>query len=113
MLTPLVADCQKHDTIQAARNQLVANRDALETYFIFKKVELLDKRIKSLGEEHTAISARIERNQEKVNKQKLKRDDLKQTISENGGNRLSKLATEIDTKEREPTDIANWPAPSA
>jgi uncharacterized protein YPO0396 len=101
MLTPLVADCQKHDTIQAARNQLVANRDALETYFIFKKVELLDKRIKSLGEEHTAISARIERNQEKVNKQKLKRDDLKQTISENGGNRLSKLATEIDTKERE------------
>lgn len=101
MLEPLVTECQKHSDIKVNFNKLVAHREALRTYFQLKRFELLTTRIKKYTEEIITASTRIDRNQEKFNKHRIKRDELKQTINENGGSRLSNLIVEIESKEND------------
>src|SRR5690606_27526028 len=51
LLTPLVADCKRHDALVAEANHLRRCRDNLRSYFAQLKLALLDKRLGSLQEE--------------------------------------------------------------
>lgn len=98
MLSPLVAQCQAHAEINSSISQSINEREALKTYFNLKKIDLLDQRIKAGTEDLTALNIKIDRYQNKVDQQRLERDKLKESINDNGGNRLSKLTAEITTK---------------
>ena len=101
LLTPLVADCDRHATLVGEVDELRRCREALREYFARIKLGLLDKRLASLTDEW-------ERLHERTNKQKVRRDeqqvqvsDLERAIRDNGGDRLQQLATDIRRQEQE------------
>ena len=103
LLTPLVADCDRHAEITAQIEELRAGREALKAYFAHLKLDLLDKRIALLAEDWTRQNAQVERADEKRAGQLAEESELKRGIAENGGDRLERLAEEIRrlTTERE------------
>jgi uncharacterized protein YPO0396 len=103
LLTPLVADCDRHAEITAHIDDLRACREALKAYFAHLKLDLLDKRIALLAEDWTRQNAQVERADERRATQLAEESELKRSIAENGGDRLERLAEEIRrlTAERE------------
>ena len=101
LLTPLVADCQKHGEIAAQAEELRACREALRPWFAGLKLGLLEKRIASLAEDGARQEAHIRRLGEERDGQRLKEGELKQSITDNGGDRLERLGAEIRKKEQE------------
>lgn len=101
MLTPLVADCDRHTELAAATEQLRACRDALRPYFATLKLYLLDKRIASLGEELARKKSRIERLEEQRCSLQGQERELHRNIADNGGDRIERISEEIRQKEEE------------
>lgn len=101
MLTPLVADCDRHTELVAANGQLRGCREALRPYFAALKLDLLDKRIASLGEELARKKFRIERLEEQRCSQQGQERDLRRNIADNGGDRIESLGEKIRQKEEE------------
>ncbi|GAB4063333.1 ATP-binding protein [Uliginosibacterium sediminicola] len=100
LLTPLVADCKRHDELLAEVAQLRQCRDTLRAYFAQLKLELLDKRLASLQEEWARADAQVSRLVSELEEQGTQIEKLKRDISDNGGDRLESLATEIRKKEK-------------
>ena len=98
LLTPLVADCDRHMELASATEELRACREALRPYFAGLKLELLDKRIAILDEEWARQSARIHELTEHRDTQRAQAAELKHSIAANGGDRLERLAEEIRIK---------------
>jgi len=98
LLTPLVADCDRHGELTADTEELRACREALRPYFAGLKLELLDKRLTLLGEEWTRQTRRIDELNDERNTQRAKAHEIRQSIAENGGDRLERLAEEIRVK---------------
>lgn len=99
LLTPLVDDVRRHDDVQSEVIRLRACREALRGYFATLKLALSEERLARLTEEvveHTAQIETVERQRETV---LIQIDELKQAISENGGDRLARLAAEIRSLE--------------
>ncbi len=101
LLTPLVADCDRHAAVVAEAEQLRSCREALRPYFAGLKIELLDKRIAGLNEEWQRTNLQVTRFEELKNTQRLEENELKRSIADNGGDRLERLAAEICQKEQE------------
>ncbi len=101
LLTPLAADCQKHRTSAAQADQWREGRDGLRVYFATLKGALLHKRLEKLAGEENRLEQTINQLDEARRTQLEDRDQLKQNISANGGDRLERLATEIRTTTRE------------
>ena len=101
LLTPLVADCDRHMELANSTEELRACREALRPYFAGLKLELLDKRIALLGEEWTRQNARILELTEQRDTQGAQVAELKHSIAANGGDRLERLAEEIRVKGNE------------
>ncbi len=100
-LTPLSEKISKLDSIEKERTKMRSSRDGLSPWFSSVKAELLLKQ--------------IEKQDEKISKQKIKeneaasirgslqkeRDNLRQAIAENGGDRLESLKSEKKASENE------------
>ena len=101
LLTPLVADCDRYTEIALRSEELRACREALKTYFASLKIDLIEKRIASLGEEWERQNAQVKRLEERKGVQLAEELELKSSIAENGGDRIERLAEEIRKKEDE------------
>ena len=98
LLTPLVADCDRHAELVNATEELRACREALRGYFAGLKLDLLDKRIVGLGEEWAHQNARIQELSEHRDTQRAQAAELKSSIAANGGDRLERLVEEMRVK---------------
>lgn len=101
LLSPLVADCERHGALVAQGEELRACRETLKPYFAGLKLGLLDKRIALLADEWTRQDAQIKRLKERYEALRIEEGELKRNIADNGGDRLERLAGEIRKKEQE------------
>ena len=101
MLTPLVADCERHRELVQKADNLRACRDALRPWFATLKLDLLEKRLAALNEELTRHKVAIERLEEQRRTQLGKERELRRTIAENGGDRIESIGQEILQKQDE------------
>lgn len=99
LLTPLVADCDRHAKQMIEVSGLRDCRESLRAHFAGLKLDLLDKRLSLLGEEWQRIDAQVQRFAQAQDDQARQTDELKQAINDNGGDRLERLAAEIRSKE--------------
>lgn len=99
LLTPLVADCQRHGVLVAQVDELRACREALRAHFASLKLGLLDKRIANLLDEWERLDTQAKRLGARREDQRVQVDELKQAVADNGGDRLERLAAEIRKKE--------------
>ena len=94
-LDPIVADCAAFEEQSKVREELRLARMALASWFAERKVELLDKRIAKLGTEVERLQVRIASGEESLSRLRSDRDEVRQAISANGGDRIERLASEI------------------
>ncbi|WP_137937879.1 ATP-binding protein [Chitinivorax sp. B] len=99
LLTPLVADCQRHETMVTQIDELRCCRDALKAYFGRLKLGLLTQRMAALQAEWDKLDALVSRLNERRDQQRSQIDELKQAVANNGGDRLARLAAEINKLE--------------
>ncbi|MFS8972984.1 ATP-binding protein [Cupriavidus necator] len=95
ILTPLVADCERHAELVAASEQLRACREALRPYFARLKLDLLDKRIAGLTDEWERHDTHVRRLQDRRDALRNDEAELRRNIAENGGDRIGRLTEEI------------------
>ncbi len=100
LLAPLVADCDRNGQLASDVDLIRKCRDALHPYFAKHKVDLLDKRISSLDDEWQKLNVAAERLQTRQIEAGKSKDDIKQSISDNGGDRLNRLANDVIAKEQ-------------
>jgi len=100
-LTPLVANCNLYQEIEQQVSRWRSNREALSPFFAHHKEKLLTQRINQLQTAQQRIESRLVRLQKRHNEQFRERDQIKQAISQNGGDRLQQLTTEIEEKQQE------------
>jgi uncharacterized protein YPO0396 len=103
LLTPLIGDCDRHTELAREGEHLRACRAAIRSFFASLKVELLDKRIATLTDEWQRHVAAAERLEAQRNSQRAAELELKQSIADNGGDRIERLGEEIrlQTEERD------------
>jgi uncharacterized protein YPO0396 len=101
MLTPLVADCERHRELAQTADNLRACRDALRPWFATLKLDLLEKRLTSLNEELTRHRVATLRLEEQRRAQQGQERELRRTIAENGGDRIESIGQEILQKQDE------------
>jgi len=101
MLTPLVADCDRHRELAHTADTLRACRDALRPWFATLKLDLLEKRLTSLNDELTRHRVAIERLQEQRRARQGQERELRRTIAENGGDRIESIGQEILQQQEE------------
>jgi uncharacterized protein YPO0396 len=99
LLTPLVADCDRHAAQTGEVTRLRACRESLRAHFSGLKLDLLDKRLGLLGEECQRVDSQVQRLDRIHEDLAHQVDELKQAINDNGGDRLERLAMEIRSKE--------------
>jgi uncharacterized protein YPO0396 len=100
-LTPLVDDCKKQTVLTHEKNQLREFREGLTPFFAFHKRVLFKKRLKLLADEQGRLERKINTLDFKRREQMGGRDELKQAIAENGGDRLERIRSEIHRLSRE------------
>ena len=101
MLAPLVADCERHAGTSAEVETLRGCRDALGPYFAALKLDLLSQRVERLGEELARQGVRVERAEERRDRERHEVEDVRRDLAENGGDRLERLAMDIRRLEEE------------
>lgn len=101
LLTPMVADCQRHSALTSEIEDLRQCRDGLRAHFASLKLALLDKRLANLNEEWGRLDGQVKRLDDRHENQRAAVDEIKGAIAENGGDRLERLAAEIKRKEQE------------
>ena len=112
-LDPLVADVARHAEVTVKVDELRTCRDALRPWFAQLKSELLIERTERLEAEIERLALRLENGTAKRRVLEAERDEVRQAISVNGGDRLERLKTEIDrlaqiqTERRERADTYN------
>ena len=103
LLTPLVADGERHralvDEIQGWREA----REQLRAYFACLKGELLDRRLELLAEDALRLDAQVERLDRQREAERLDLTRLERALRDQGGDRLEELAAEMRrlTQERD------------
>ena len=101
LLSPLVADCERYSSLVSQVEELRACREALRSYFAGLKLGLLEKRIAGLAEEWGRQDNRVKRIEELRDEQRAREGELKQSIADNGGDRIERLAADIRSKDAE------------
>jgi uncharacterized protein YPO0396 len=103
-LQPLVADTQRHAELAGVLEELRGCRETLRPWFAERKSELLAERIARLDGDLERLDARIERFAEQIRGLGVERDDVRQALGENGGDRLERLKIEIERLEQQQSD---------
>jgi uncharacterized protein YPO0396 len=101
LLNPLAADCQKHRESAVQTDHWRYCRDGLRVYFAANKADLLSIRLAKLAGDKNRLGQTINRLDETRRAQLGDRDQLKQNIGANGGDRLERLTIEIRTTTKE------------
>ncbi len=101
LLTPLVADCDRHADLLASSDRLRGCRDALRPHFAGLKLDLIDARLQSLAETFASENAKVERLEVLKLEQQIQERALRLSIAQSGGDRIAQMADEIDRKQLE------------
>ena len=101
LLTPLVADCARHDALARDADTLRSARDALRFYFAGLKFELVGKRLTVLSDEWDKQNAQVVRLEALRLEQRTQEGELRNSIAANGGDRLERLEADIHTRLKE------------
>ncbi|MGO8693293.1 MAG: ATP-binding protein [Rectinemataceae bacterium] len=116
-LAPIVEDCAAFDDQSAEREGLRLAREALASWFAQRKVELLDKRLAKLDAELLRLSARVASGEESLSRLRADRDEVKEAIATNGGDRIERLASEIrsaaEERDRRRARLERYRGPAA
>ena len=103
-LTPLVEDADAHAEVAAEVKTLRGCREALSPWFASLKRELLVKRLANLAQTLEKLDHRIVRLEQQRREQRVRRDELKQAIGDNGGDRLERIKSELERTRTERDD---------
>jgi len=101
LLTPLVADCDKHAALLASAADLRLCREALKPWFASRKHALLEQRLENLGVNLASESAKVERLEAQKREQQAKERELRLTIARSGGDRIAQIEAEINRQQTE------------
>ncbi len=101
MLTPLVADCTRHAALSQAVAELRACREALESWFAGKKLALLDVRLAQYDDEKVRLETLLRQLESDLEGLKYQENELRQSIRDNGGDRMERLSREIRVREQD------------
>lgn len=101
LLTPLVADGERHRALVAEVQSWREARDQLRPYFARLKGELLDRRLGLLAEDATRLDAQMERMEAQREAERVEVSRLERALRDKGGDRLEELAAEIRRLEQE------------
>ncbi|GAB2717275.1 ATP-binding protein [Halomonas garicola] len=100
-LTPLVADGDRHAQSVSLRQRWENSRDALKSYFAWHRQQLLKKRLGHLETEHERQRRRLQQQADALTEQRGQRDQIKEAIAQQGGDRLEQLAADIHRQGQE------------
>ncbi len=98
-LSPLVEDCARHTELTTGIQGLRACRESLRPWMAGIKGELLSRRLEILDSESVKLGLRVEGFTNRRDELNRERDGIKQSIAENGGDRLERLKAEIATQQ--------------
>ena len=101
LLTPLVADCDKHAALLLEADELRACRNGLKTHFAGLKLMLLDERLQTLAETLDSENAKVKRLEAQSAGQQSQAIELRLSIAANGGDRIARIGEEIIRKQHE------------
>jgi uncharacterized protein YPO0396 len=101
LLTPLVADCDKHRSHSEQVVELRQCREALSPWFATQKVDLLEQRLERLQGELGRQQSKVSRLADSLEQQRGQELELKQQIAANGGDRIERLQQEIRQRDGE------------
>jgi uncharacterized protein YPO0396 len=101
LLTPLVADCDRHAALVQSGAELRLCREALKPWFAGRKRTLLDQRLENLGVNLASEFAKVERLDAQKVEQQSKERELHQAISQSGGNRIAQIEAEVKRQQIE------------
>ena len=100
LLTPLVEDGQRHQTLVAEIENWRDGREALRPYFARLKGELLERRLDLLAQDAARLDAQIERLDAQREAERVEVGRLERALRDNGGDRLEELAADIRRLEQ-------------
>lgn len=103
-LTPVANDADDHAERSEQAEQLRGCRDALTPWFASLKIELLDRRLEDLAGEQASVRDKVDALKRRRNEQRQQRDELRQAIADNGGDRLERIGEEIKRRQAEKTE---------
>jgi uncharacterized protein YPO0396 len=103
-LAPLVTDADRHAELTAEHEEVKHCREALRPWFASLKAGLLEERVAKLDLELARLDARAAELGEQCRALRTERDETRQAISDNGGDRLERLKIEIERAAREQED---------
>ncbi|HOE41375.1 MAG TPA: ATP-binding protein [Rhodoferax sp.] len=101
VLTPLVADCDKHAELLAATDGLRACREALRGHFCRIKLTLLAQLLQVLTEDLARDTAKVNKLAEQRDSQRAQERELRLTLAESGGDRLARIEADIGQRQLE------------
>ncbi|MBC7719528.1 MAG: ATP-dependent exonuclease SbcCD, C subunit-like protein [Chitinophagaceae bacterium] len=101
LLTPLVADCDKHAESLTNIEALRDARDALRAYFAELKLRLLDERLQTLSETLETETGKVSKLEAQRKDQNLEAQQQRDAIARSGGDRIAQIEQDIERKERE------------
>ncbi len=101
LLTPLVADCDRHAEMLSATEALRVCRDALKTHFAAIKIGLVDERLVLLEQNRESESAKVERTETLRGHQQAQERELRLNIAASGGDRMARIGDEIARLQEE------------
>jgi len=102
-LQPIVADAREFSDLDQQTLHSRACRDALAAWFDQIKIALLDARLEQLQRDRARLDERLQKLEQAQRDRRIRRDEIAQAISANGGDRLRQLRREISqlTDERD------------
>jgi uncharacterized protein YPO0396 len=100
-LSPLIADCDRYHRVSDQARHWRECRDSLQPYFATLKAELIEKRLGNLDADTQRLDARITQQSQQLQQQRGERDQLKNAIAANGGDRLERLKAELNERNQE------------
>ncbi|MFZ1102824.1 MAG: ATP-binding protein [Hyphomicrobiaceae bacterium] len=98
MLTPIVADCDRHAEVALDLSRLTAAREALKAYMATLLIGLIDERRKTVDGEIERMAQRIAGLRLKEAENEQTRLAIERDINANGGTRLGQIELELRQK---------------
>ena len=103
LLTPLVADCDRHAQVQAHIDTERASRDALRAHFAGLKLALLDERIAQLTDALASDHTKVQVLEADKARQQTQERELRAAIAHSGGDRIAQLEEAMARSQAEST----------
>lgn len=103
LLTPLVADCDRHAQVQAHIDTQRASRDALRAHFAGLKLALLDERIAQLADALASDHTKVQVLEADKARQQTQERELRAAIAQSGGDRIAQLEEAMARSQAEST----------